>query len=120
MKEKDEVVVQKMGVQLSIRDELMDRLSIEGFGLEERKKREVSVMTRMSQDVVDILDALVELEVFRSRSEAVAAFVVKVIQGRFPLYMEIKKQAEEVRKKRSAAQHLAIQVMRESTESDEK
>ena len=120
MKDDDDSSVQKMGVQLSIRAELIDRLSIEGFGLEERTRREVSVMTRMSQDIVDILDALVDLEVFKSRSEAVAAFVVKVIQARKPLYMEIKKQAEEVRKKRSAAQRLAIQVMKESNSEDEK
>ncbi|TFG06169.1 hypothetical protein EU538_10635, partial [Candidatus Thorarchaeota archaeon] len=47
--------------------ELLGRFSSEDFGLQ---KREVSVMTRMSAETVEILDALVELEIFKSRSEA--------------------------------------------------
>ncbi|MGY5852310.1 MAG: hypothetical protein RTU92_01945 [Candidatus Thorarchaeota archaeon] len=96
---------------LSMREELMGRLTSEGFGL---KKREISVMTRMSADIVKILDALVELEIFKSRSEAVAAFVEKMISGRRELFIEITEQAEEITHKRDAAKHLAIQAMRDS------
>ncbi len=94
---------------LSIREELMGRLSSEGFGL---KKREISVMTRMSADIVEVLDALVELEIFKSRSEAVAAFVEKAIMARQELFSEIKSQAEDIRRKRDAAKKLAIEAMR--------
>lgn len=44
--------------------------------------RDVSVMTRMSTDIVEILDALVELEIFKSRSEAAAAFAERTIYSR--------------------------------------
>lgn len=94
-------------------DELKDQFAVEGFGL---KKREISVMTRMSADIVDILDALVELEIFKSRSEVVAAFVEKIISARSKLFEEIRIQAMDIRKKRDAAKHLAYQAMQELQE----
>ena len=106
-------------VQAMIRDELTGRFEREGFGLQKSEKREVSVMTRMSSDIVEILDALVELEIFRSRSEVVAAFVEKVIRGRAQLFEEITKQAHDIRKKRDAATHLAYQALKDLAGSDE-
>ncbi|TFF84010.1 hypothetical protein EU524_01570 [Candidatus Thorarchaeota archaeon] len=96
-----------------ILDELLGRFSSEAFGLQ---KREVSVMTRMSAETVEILDALVELEIFKSRSEAVAAMVEKVIDSRRPMFEEIKRQAKEIVEKRESARHLAYQAMK--SESD--
>ncbi|MGQ4871337.1 MAG: hypothetical protein ACP6IT_05825 [Candidatus Thorarchaeota archaeon] len=101
--------------QISLREELMGRLSIEGFGL---RKREISVMTRMSADIVEILDALVELEIFKSRSEAVAAFVEKVISARRSLFDEIRAQAAEIRQKRETAKMLAIRAI-QATQHEE-
>ena len=62
--------------QQSLKDELMGRFSAEKFGLE---NREVAVMARMNSYIVDVLDALVELEIFKSRSEAVASFVERMV-----------------------------------------
>ncbi|TXT56039.1 MAG: hypothetical protein BAJATHORv1_30423 [Candidatus Thorarchaeota archaeon] len=106
----EESVTESESSGITWMEELRSRFSSEGFGL---KKREISVMTRMSSDIVEILDALVELEIFRSRSEAVAAFVEKSISGRRQLFEEIRIQAEEIVLKREAAKKLAFEAMRE-------
>lgn len=97
------------GVQLSLREQLLGRLSEEDMG----KKREVSVMTRMSGDIVEILDALVELEIFKSRSEAVSAFVEQAISARIDLFEEIKGQATDIRKLRDSAKKHAFEAFQE-------
>jgi Arc/MetJ-type ribon-helix-helix transcriptional regulator len=106
-------------VQQNLRAEFLGRASVEGFGL---RKREISVMTRMSTDIVDVLDALVELEIFKSRSEAVAALIERAIYSRKTLFTEIRSQASDIKKKREAARHLAqatIQAMKEEADSEE-
>ena len=99
--------------QMSLREELLGRLSSEGFGL---KKREVSVMTRMNADIVEVLDALVELAIFKSRSEAVAALIELQISSRRRIYDEIKSQAHEIVLKRESARKLAYEAMRSDDE----
>ena len=100
-------------VQLSLREQLLGRLSDEDLG---SKKREVSVMTRMSGDIVEILDALVELEIFKSRSEAVSAFVEQAISARMSLFEEIKTQAADIRKLRDSAKKHAYEAFQEESE----
>ncbi|MFW9835533.1 MAG: hypothetical protein ACFFEK_16140, partial [Candidatus Thorarchaeota archaeon] len=60
---------------------------------------------------VDILDALVELEIFKSRSEVVASFVEKSIMEKKELFESIQKQANDIEKKREAAKELAFQAI---------
>ena len=98
------------GVQLSLREQLLGRLSDEELS---SKKREVSVMTRMSGDIVEILDALVELEIFKSRSEAVSAFVEQAISSRINLFEEIKTQAADIRRLRDSAKKHAYEAFQE-------
>ena len=95
--------------QQSLRDELLGRFEREKHGL---KNREISVMTRMSVDIVEILDALVELEIFKSRSEAVAAFVERMVVSLMDMFQEILTQASDISKKREAAKHLAFQAIK--------
>lgn len=97
------------GVQLSLREQLLGRLSDDIVS----KKREVSVMTRMSGDIVEILDALVELEIFKSRSEAVSAFVEQAISARIKLFEEIRIQATDIRKLRESAKKHAFEAFQE-------
>ncbi|NHJ14315.1 MAG: hypothetical protein EAX95_11600 [Candidatus Thorarchaeota archaeon] len=92
----------------TLRDELVGTLSKGRFSL---KHREVSVMTRLSRGTVDILDALVELEVFSSRSEAVAAFVEEIVLARTQSFDEIMFQADEIREKRQRAKRAAFEAM---------
>ena len=68
-------------------------------------------MTRLSTDIVEILDALVELEIFKSRSEVVASFVERAIIDKKTLFDSITKQASDITKKREAAKHLAFQAI---------
>ena len=96
-------------VQLTLREQLLGRLSEDDMA----KKREVSVMTRMSGDIVEILDALVELEIFKSRSEAVSAFVEQAISARAQMFDQIKVQAGDIRKLRDSAKKHAFEAFQE-------
>jgi Arc/MetJ-type ribon-helix-helix transcriptional regulator len=98
--------------ELSLREQLLGRLSEEG---NTGGRREVSVMTRMSGESVEVLDALVELNIFSSRSEAVSAFVAQVISTRKGMFDEIKKQAAEIRKLRDSAKKHAFEALREES-----
>jgi len=99
----------KEPVQMSLREQLLGRLSEDDLS----KKREVSVMTRMSGDIVEILDALVELEIFKSRSEAVSAFVEQAIAARSQMFEQIKVQAADIRKLRDSAKKHAFEAFQE-------
>ena len=94
--------------ETSLRDELLGRFERDKYGL---KNREISVMTRLSTDIVEILDSLVELEIFKSRSEVVASFVERAIIDKKTLFDSITKQASDITKKREAAKHLAFQAI---------
>jgi len=98
--------------QLSLREQLLGRLS---DGAVSGKKREVSVMTRMSGDIVEILDALVELGIFKSRSEAVSAFVEQAISARKSVFDAIKIQAGEISKLRDSAKRDAFAAIQEDS-----
>ena len=91
-----------------IKAELLGRFATEGFGL---SRREVSVMCRLSGRTVAILEALVELDIFRSKSEAIAAFLDQIIAEREEIFDEILTQAQEIAMKREAAKHLAFQAV---------
>jgi Arc/MetJ-type ribon-helix-helix transcriptional regulator len=101
--------------ETSLRDELLGRFEREEYGL---RNREISVMTRLSTDIVEILDALVELEIFKSRSEVVASFVEKSIMEKKDLFESIQKQASDISKRREAAKHLAFKAI-QSQNKDE-
>ena len=108
MSKKKALVGEEVPNQQSLREELMGRFSREDMGL---KNREISVMTRMSPYIVEVLDALVELEVFKSRSEVVSIFMEQMIMDRKPLFDEIRNQAQDISKKRESAKRLAFQAM---------
>ena len=99
--------------QETLRNELMGRFSRESMGL---KNREISVMTRMSPYIVEVLDALVELEVFKSRSEVVSIFMEQMIMDRKKLFDEIRTQAQDIGNKRESAKRLAFHAMKSNKE----
>jgi Arc/MetJ-type ribon-helix-helix transcriptional regulator len=101
--------------ETSLRDKLLGRFERDKYGL---KNREISVMTRLSTDIVDILDALVELEIFKSRSEVVASFVEKAIMDRKDLFDSIAEQASDIEKRREKAKHLAFQAIQSKAQDD--
>lgn len=108
MSKKKELVSETVPNQQSLREELLGRFSREDMGL---KNREISVMTRMSPYIVEVLDALVELEIFKSRSEVVSIFMEQMIMDRKSLFDEIRSQAQDISKKRESAKRLAFQAI---------
>ena len=113
MSKKKVLVGEEVPNQQSLREELMGRFSRESMGL---KNREISVMTRMSPYIVEVLDALVELEVFKSRSEVVSTFMEQMIMDRKSLFDEVRGQAQDISKKRESAKRLAFQAMKTDKE----
>ena len=99
--------------QMTLREQLLGRLSDDTIS---GQKREVSVMTRMRGDIVEVLDALVELDIFKSRSEAVSAFVEQAISSRESMFAEIKTQAGEIRKLRDSAKRHAFTAFQEDSQ----
>ena len=76
-------------------------------------KREFSVMTRLSKQFIEILDALVKLEIFKSRSEAVATLLMKTILSDIEQYKELKEQAEKLDELQDTVKTLALKTLRE-------
>jgi Arc/MetJ-type ribon-helix-helix transcriptional regulator len=113
MSKKKVLVGDEVPNQQSLREELMGRFSRESMGL---KNREISVMTRMSPYIVEVIDALVELEVFKSRSEVVSTFMEQMIMDRKSLFDEIRNQAQDISVKRESAKRLAFQAMKTDKE----
>ncbi len=94
----------------TLRERIMGEFSETEFA---GKKRGVHVMTRLSDEIVEILDALVELEVFKSRSEAVAAYVEKGVTSRRALYDDVKNLAKQVHEMREKAKMMAQEAFTE-------
>jgi hypothetical protein len=102
----------KNEAQMTLREQLLGRISDDSIS---GQKREVSVMTRMRGDIVEVLDALVELNIFKSRSEAVSAFVEQAISAKASKFEEIKSQASEIRKLRDSAKRHAYAAFQEDS-----
>jgi Arc/MetJ-type ribon-helix-helix transcriptional regulator len=76
-------------------------------------KREFSIMTRLSKKFIDILDAMVRLNIFKSRSEAVAALVMKTILAEIELYEELENQAKKLDELEERVKEIALKTLHE-------
>ncbi len=74
----------------------------------------INVMTRIRDDVVEVLDALVELGAFNSRSEAVASYLEHAILSKAELYQKLKTRAKKISKMRESAMDLALEAFQDS------
>jgi len=61
------------------------------------KERGNVIMTRLSNEDLEELDALVEVELFKSRSEAVAYFIHEGIKARKDLFDKVKPTVDRIR-----------------------
>ena len=102
-KEKD-----KEGSALSLRDEMRKRLTA---GVERTGARNVSVMTRVSQELVDILDNLVRLGIFKSRSDAVAAIIERALLTQRDEFEKLNEQLEKLDKIQGDAMDIALKAL---------
>lgn len=81
----------------SIKEKVLLKL---GEGLEGRSN---VVMTRLSDDDLKQMDALVEVEAFKSRSEAAAFFIREGIQARRDLFQKVMPTVEKIRELKEQA-----------------
>jgi Arc/MetJ-type ribon-helix-helix transcriptional regulator len=84
----------------SLRERVLKNIAAEGF---EEEERDVPVVARMNRRVVETLDSLVAVGIFKSRSEAAAALVEGAISSREDLFDGIRKQAASLGKQQDAA-----------------
>jgi Arc/MetJ-type ribon-helix-helix transcriptional regulator len=84
----------------SLRDRVLQNISAEGF---EEAERDIPVVARMNKRAVEILDSLVAIGVFKSRSEAAAALIEGAISSREDMFNDIKRQAANLNQQQDAA-----------------
>ena len=92
----------------TMREDFLESLSIS----ESEVKREIPVMTRLGKDLVELLDILVKLNIFNSRSEAVAAIVEKTILSQQDKFELLKAQVEKIEEIQDAARNIAFDVLK--------
>lgn len=92
----------------SLRARVLKNISAEGF---EGEERNIPVVARMNKLVVETLDSLVAIGVFKSRSEAAAALVEGAISSREVLFKDIRNQASSLGKQQNAAMKEAQDVI---------
>ena len=102
----------KPATQLTLKEELLGSEVDEKF-FEDR--RDVSVTLRMNGRVVEILDALVELDIFESRSEAISDIVEATISSKHEVFVSLKVEADILRRRRADAKEMASRVIRGDT-----
>ncbi len=109
-----EALLAKEKKQNAVREFLREQIM--GKSLEHEfmlSKRGINVMTRLSERVVDILNALVILNVFRSRSEAVAAYVESSIVSNIELYENLMNMSKQVADMRDSAMDSILEALQE-------
>lgn len=81
----------------TIREKVLRRLG------EKLEGRGNVVMTRLNDDDLKQIDALVEVEIFKSRSEAAAFFIKEGIQARKDLFEKVMPTVEKIRELKEQA-----------------
>ena len=84
----------------TLRERVLKNISADGF---EGEERVIPVVARMNKRVVETLDSLVAIGVFKSRSEAAAALVEGAISSREDLFEDIRNQAKSLNKQQDDA-----------------
>lgn len=84
----------------SLRERVLKNISADGFESEERN---IPVVARMNKRVVETLDSMMSIGIFKSRSEAAAALIEGAISSRQEFYDDIRKQASSLSEQQDAA-----------------
>jgi Arc/MetJ-type ribon-helix-helix transcriptional regulator len=101
-KHKKERYVIKMRVPEGEDDEKVREKVLMRLGKELGDRSNV-VMTRLNDDDLKQIDALVEVEAFKSRSEAAAFFIKEGMQARKDLFQKVMPTAEKIRELKKQA-----------------
>ena len=94
----------------SLRDRLLTGLGPDAEGT---PTREITVMTRLSREIVEVLDNLVKLNFFKSRSEAAAVIIEQKVLANTDMFRELGKQAKKFEEVQSELESLAIKALKE-------
>ena len=81
-----------------------------------KDKRDVLVTVRMKGCVVDLLNALVELEILESRSDAIASIVESTVSSKRKIFEALKEQADDLKRTKRAVRELASRGISEELE----
>ncbi|MHA1138407.1 MAG: hypothetical protein ACTSSE_18150 [Candidatus Thorarchaeota archaeon] len=84
----------------TLRERVLKNISADGF---EGEERDTPVVARMNKRVVETLDSMVAIGIFKSRSEAAAALIEGAISEREDLFDDIRKQASSLSKQQDEA-----------------
>jgi len=107
---KKETANSKVGIICACPEDLPDLENIQQVAHSIRdilKERGNVIMTRLSDEDLGEIDALVEVELFKSRSEAVAYFIHEGIRARIDLFEKVKPTVDKIRQlKKEARQTL--------------
>nr|MDO8085991.1 hypothetical protein [Candidatus Sigynarchaeum springense] len=99
-----------------LKKELLDAFNLPTKGL---KRRENTIMTRVSHDDLQVMEALVELGIFKSISESAAFLIHDSISSKQNYYQKILKIFREIKsKKLEAVATLLESVKEEKLQSD--
>jgi Arc/MetJ-type ribon-helix-helix transcriptional regulator len=93
---------------MSLRDEMLEKFSVR----DSEAKRETPVMTRLNTDLVELLDILVKLDIFNSRSEAVATIVERTLFSQMEKFELLKAQIEKLEEIQETAKGIAHDALR--------
>ena len=74
-------------------------------------KRDIPVTTRLDADLVNMLDILVKLDIFKSKSEAIAAILSKTLLPKKEQFDQLAAQILKLEKIQDAAKDIAYEVL---------
>lgn len=94
--------------RIGLRDEMRQKLRAD---ISDAGKRDISVMTRLSSEMVEILDNLVKLGIYKSRSDAVAAIVEKTLLPQIESFNRLKEQVTKLEEIQGTAMDIAIKAL---------
>ncbi len=107
---------EKEDLTSQLKAELTEAFVKKDFGL---RKRANTIMTRVSHEDLLVLQALVELEIFKSISEAAAFLIHDSITKKMDHYNKIREISEEIKKKKLEAVRTLLETSRDEEENQE-
>ncbi len=102
--------VSEKNITTELKKELLDAFNLPTKGL---KRRENTIMTRVSHDDLQVMEALVELGIFKSISESAAFLIHDSISSKQNYYMKILKIFREIKSKKLEAVATLLESVKE-------
>ena len=101
---------------IELKKELLDAFNLPTKGL---KRRENTIMTRVSHDDLQVMEALVELGIFKSISESAAFLIHDSIASKQNYYHKILKIFREIKSKKLEAVATLLESVKEEKQAIE-